>query len=88
MCTNRKLFCAFLCVFFSSSFASLSVFFKEFSVTAAPWGGWGALGNRIHCYVLADVYNVWFLFAALSVHKSDITREGLLQKKKRRDRKN
>jgi len=32
--------------------------------------------------VLADVCSVWFLFAALSVCKTDITREGLLKKKK------
>ncbi len=41
----------------------------------------GNLGNKIHCYVLANVCTVWFLFAALSVHKSDITIEGLLQKR-------
>ncbi len=55
--------------------------FKECSVTVAPLGSFGVLGNKIHCYVLANVCTVWFLFAALSVHKSDITIEGLLQKR-------
>lgn len=83
-CPPNINFCVLLGFFFIPLHFCL---FKECSVTVAPRGSLCVLGNKIHCYVLANVCTVWFLFAALSVHKSDITIEGLLQKRKKERKK-